>query len=224
MLSSKKNKTTTTSEYIKKIRDEVDKLETGDIICFIGKNIFSWLIMGLQKIFLNEKFKKNETYKFSHLGIVLKDDDDNGILKILESPKVPFTKIDGVELFDLKDRMMNYNGKFVLYKLNKPLSIDQKNQVKRFYDEHKDKKYERSVVELVKSVIDDSPIISENEKDLSTIFCSELTAEIFIKMGLLPPNDVKPSNEYTPSEFINSDLLNGYKFVKGITFKGGINL
>jgi hypothetical protein len=202
------------------IRKCVTELKTGDVVAFIGTNLFSKTVLVLQKIGLEEKFKKDKTYKYSHVSIIV-DEPWTKEKVSLESARYPFTDWDGVRIVPLKKRLMNYKGTFVLYKLNKELNDDQKNKIKEFYEKHKHKKFERSALQMVKSAFD-GPLTRENKKDLSTIFCSELTAQVFINCGLLPQD--KPSNEYTPSEFINSPLNDGYELIKGISFKSGINV
>jgi hypothetical protein len=60
--------------------------------------------------------------------------------------------------------------------------------------------YEKDKLELIKAAYDGP--LGHNEEDLSSLFCSELVAEAYQKMGLLrePPKGL-PSNEYTPKDF-----------------------
>jgi hypothetical protein len=70
-------------------------------------------------------------------------------------------------------------------------------------------------MELLKAAYDGIGGKSSGE-DLSSLFCSELVAEAYQAMGLLPeyPKGL-PSNEYTPLDFSshrNLKLLGGYAF------------
>jgi hypothetical protein len=54
-----------------------------------------------------------------------------------------------------------------------------------------------------------------DEEDLSSLFCSELVAESYQVMGLLPAGKKdKPSNEYVPADF-SKERANVLKMVKG---------
>jgi len=63
-------------------------------------------------------------------------------------------------------------------------------------------------LELLKSAYDGP--FGKNEEDLSSLFCSELVAEAYQRLGLL--TEGTPSNEFTPADFggdinlINADL------------------
>jgi len=69
------------------------------------------------------------------------------------------------------------------------------------------KPYERSEAELLKAAWDGIGGASRGE-DLSSLFCSELVAEAYQAMGLLPewPKGL-PSNEYTPMDFSDRRTL-----------------
>ena len=63
--------------------------------------------------------------------------------------------------------------------------------------------YEKSEIELIKSAYDGP--WGHNEEDLSSLFCSELVAEAYQRVGLL--SNKKPSNEYTPKDFTDGKKL-----------------
>ena len=70
------------------------------------------------------------------------------------------------------------------------------------------KEYEKDTLELIKAAYDGP--FGHNEEDLSSLFCSELVAEAYQRLGLL--NNEKPSNEYTPADFSEKrglELLRG---------------
>lgn len=202
------------------IRKETKKLKTGDVFAFEGNNIFSALIKLLQSIGQEPRYIVDNRWKYSHVSIVVDEDWSNGLCSLESSFKFG-TDWDGVALVPLRDRYMNYGGKMIMYRLNKELSKEQKECIRKFYIKHKNKKFERNYLQMFRSAFDGNPR-KENKKDLSSIFCSELTAQVYIECGLLPPK--KPSNEYSPSEFISSPLNNGFKLIKEISFKAGINV
>jgi len=202
------------------VRKETKHLKTGDVVGYRGYTIVSALIQLCQSIGQKAKYIKGDNWKFTHVSIIVNEEWSNGMCS-LESTIQHRTGWDGVGLVPLTDRYMNYNGEIVLYRMNKELSIEQKNKIREFYLTHKNKKFERNYVQMIASAFDGNPK-RENKKDLSTIFCSELTAQVYIDCGLLPLK--KPSNEYSPSEFLSSPLNNGFKLVRGISFKAGINI
>jgi hypothetical protein len=73
--------------------------------------------------------------------------------------------------------------------------------------------YERSELELLKAAYE-GPLGQSKGEDLSSLFCSELVAEGYQAMELLPewPKGL-PSNEYIPLDFSERralKLLKGY--------------
>lgn len=44
-------------------------------------------------------------------------------------------------------------------------------------------------------------LLSNKKADLSSVFCSELVAQCYQALELLPADDAKPSNSYTPAHF-----------------------
>ena len=73
-----------------------------------------------------------------------------------------------------------------------------------FRREMRGRPYEENMLDLVRAAHDyDGEVTSE---DLSSLFCSELVAEAFQRMGLL--TDDKASDEYTPGDFgAHADLM-----------------
>ena len=59
------------------------------------------------------------------------------------------------------------------------------------------REYEQDTLELIKAAYDGP--FGHNEEDISSLFCSELVAEAYQRLGLL--SEEKPSNEYTPADF-----------------------
>lgn len=53
--------------------------------------------------------------------------------------------------------------------------------------------------------------LGDNKENLSSLFCSELVAEAYQRMGLLPEvgsaHKVKPSNEYTSRFFSRKEII-----------------
>jgi hypothetical protein len=72
-----------------------------------------------------------------------------------------------------------------------------------FRHEVSGRKYETNKIELLKAAYEG--IFGENKEDLSSLFCSELVAEAYQKMGLL--TEELPSNEYIPKDFSEEKSL-----------------
>jgi hypothetical protein len=60
----------------------------------------------------------------------------------------------------------------------------------------------------------DGPFSAVREENLSSFFCSELVAEAYRRMGLLPEHP--PANEYTPRDF-SSERLTPLPLLLGAT-------
>lgn len=168
------------------------ELKTGDIILFSGKGAFSDII------------KFGTLSKWSHVGMILSMPDYN-FLSIWESTTLSdVTDLDsglprkGVQLVPLSSRVQKYSGDIAVRQLTgAELSGDSLQKLMTLRSELRDKPYERDKIELFKSAYDGP--FGHNDEDLSSIFCSELVAEAYQKLGLL--SEDKSSNEYTPADF-----------------------
>lgn len=189
-----------------------DEIKTGDIILFSGKGTIS------------EAIKFFTRSKWSHLGMVvyIKEWDMNvlwesttlGDMEDVESGEIK----KGVQMTLLRDRVIKYDGEVVLRKLHYTPTRETEEKLRDFRAECKDKPYEKDYVELVKSAYDGW--LGKNcEENLTSLFCSEMLAEAYQKMGLLSEN--KPSNEYTPADFgkDNIDFIDGVYFEENIKIK-----
>lgn len=85
----------------------------------------------------------------------------------------------------------------------------------KFRKEIQGRPYEKDKVELILSSIDIQEgflsFLRNKHEDLSSLFCSELVAAAYQRMGLL--GEEKLSNEYTPDDFSsarNLQLKHGY--------------
>lgn len=172
-------------------------INTGDLVLFSGKGHFSNII------------KLGTLSKWSHCGLILKVPEYDFIaiwesttlsnIKDLESGKLR----KGVQLVPLSDRINKYNGDIAIRHLQ---GADlPENSVKKLMDLRKElrgKYYEKSKVELFKAAYDGP--LGKNQEDLSSIFCSELVAEAYQRLGLF--SETKPSNEYTPADFADNKM------------------
>lgn len=169
-----------------------NKLKTGDIILFSGKGLISAGIMAMTRS------------PWSHVGMVLKLPEYDFIV-IWESTTLSKAKDlrsdsfkKGVQIVPLSERFKGYDGKAAVRRLlDADLDGSETDALMEFRKEVAGRDYEEDKLELFNSAWDGP--FGGNEEDLSSLFCSELVAEAYQRMGLLP--EEKPSNEYTPADF-----------------------
>jgi len=211
MIKSEENNVETDLDVIK---DVFNKCKSGDVIAFSGKRIFSVVIKMLQKTLLDPG---DDTYKFSHVSIIIKEPWTDNKFISSESLWNPLKGYKGVAQIPLQNRLLNYKGTLTLYKLQKngndfELSKEQKLKLKLSTERYKGLHFEKGLISMLKSAIDNNKYIKENKKDTSSLFCSEHSSQTYIDIGLL--NNKKPSSEFSPSEFINAKLKKGYTLKK----------
>ena len=210
-----------TAEY----HDLREELQTGDLVLWSGKGKFSAII------------KAGTFCKWSHVGIIVNlkaynfvtmwESTTGGCTYDLESGVIR----NGVQLVPLSARVQEYSGDIAIRKLygpNKQRDWFHEDQLQSLWKLRKDLRNKpyynpdgdnpgdledstwKQKLELFKAVYDG--IWGDNKEDLSGVFCSELVAEAYKCLGLLPQEI--PSNEYTPADFSSSKerlkLLSGY--------------
>lgn len=165
-------------------------LKTGDILLFSGRGLIS------------EMIKKFTRCKWSHVGLVIRSQELDTVL-VFESTTLSTVKdIDsgalreGVQVVPLSERLRSYDGEVAYRSLAKPIGHEHLKKLMQFRREMAGRAYEKSRLELLRSAVD---VGCENREDLSTVFCSELVAEAYQRLGLL--DESKPSNEFTPADF-----------------------
>lgn len=183
------------SKKIMNIHDILPMVETGDIFTFIGRTEKSYQIA----------IKWITASPVSHIGIVYKNDEG---IYLIEADRVGFQKVD------LHEIIHKYSRRF-------PLMIFRKLEYERddifhkkfeeFIQDYKNTPYTpmksaEGKIELIKSALDIRiPLfkhdIFHNLEDVNTLFCSELVAVAYNKLGLLDLDDFLPSNEFTPADF-----------------------
>jgi hypothetical protein len=100
----------------------------------------------------------------------------------------------GVKLYLLELWITYYAGETAI----RPLQVERTESMRAallaFYEEAHGRPYEQKRLQLLRA-----GCRRNRTKDLSSFFCSELVAEAYQRMGLLPPKP--PSNDYTPRDF-----------------------
>lgn len=113
----------------------------------------------------------------------------------------------GVELLPLEQKI--FSGWYNRVAIRRLTGIDDAKrqemykQLLKFRKEVQGRPYEKSKMEMILSAIDFQEeylsFLRNKKEDLSSLFCSELVAEAYKRMGLL--SDKLLSNEYTPDDF-----------------------
>lgn len=174
------------------------KLKTGDLVLFSGKGGISAGI------------KWATTSRWSHVGmiIVLPEYD---FVTVWESTTLSSlvdldTKVPhkGVQLVPLSSRIEGYGGEVAVRQLE-GVTFDTAD-VKKLMELRRElagREYEKKTIELIKAAYDGP--FGRNSEDLSSLFCSELVAEAYQRLGLI--SEDKPSNDYTPADFSEDKQL-----------------
>ena len=169
-----------------------DTLHTGDLVLFEGTSLFSRII------------QRASGSQWSHVGMVMRLPEYD-YLALYESTNsrglrdlgsgVPTR---GVQLVPLSDRLQQYAGRVAVRNLvDAGLIAEDFRALTDLRKELRGRPYEESALELIHAAHDFPGEVTE--EDLSSLFCSELVAEAYQRLGLL--TDRKPSNEYTPGDF-----------------------
>ncbi len=172
-------------------------LRTGDIVLFSGKGGLSTGIKHFTRC------------KWSHVGMVLALEEFD-LHMLWESTTLSNIadaetgkELRGVQLVPLSERIRRYDGEVAIRRLIVDREPGMGLALAELRQEIKGRPYEENVLELVRSAYDGP--FGANTEDLSSLFCSELVAEAYQRMGLLPES--LPSNEYTPRDFSSKGEL-----------------
>lgn len=169
-----------------------DELKTGDLVLFSGKGPISAGI----KLFTRSAW--------SHVGLVVRLPQFDSVLLWESTTLNDLVDLDsgvlrqGVQLVSLSARLARYDGPVSIRRLQDvTLGAQDWEALSSLRREVAGRPYELSNLELVRSAYDGFGGL--NREDLSSLFCSELLAEAYQRMGLL--DEAVPSSEYTPKDF-----------------------
>jgi len=166
------------------------QLETGDMLLFSGRAFGSRVIQLASRS------------KYSHVGVVLRDPQLD-IVYCWDSTSLGRTR-NGPGITPLSDMLVAYKGKVYLRRLHCERTPERLRALAYYRHEIAGRPYERHPLQLARSLFDLFPW-DRNKPDLSSIFCSEHVAELYIRWCLLPPQP--PSNEYTPVDLAELKIL-----------------
>lgn len=171
-------------------------LNTGDIILFKGNRFISSFIC-----FMTQSH-------WSHIGIVIKDEQGNPLLfeatTVTETPDIELGKpVDrGITLVCLKQRIMQYPGKVAVRRLEgvRRCCVIQKN-VKQFVEHFKGRPYKRYSLAFLNGFLPKALRVK-----MDGLFCSELVAEVYKRVDIL--GDERSSYFFVPGHFQSAKHLN----------------
>jgi hypothetical protein len=172
-------------------------LKTGDVVLFSGKGGISTGI----------KWLTNS--KWSHVGMVLRLPEWDAVMLWESTTLNDIADVEsgkerkGVQIVPLSERVKKYKGEVSIRFLDIERSPEMLKELSLLRAEIKGRPYEKDKIELIKAAYDGP--FGANEEDLSSLFCSEMVAEAYQRMGLL--SEKKQSNEYTPKDFADVGKL-----------------
>jgi len=174
-------------------------LKTGDLVFFSGKSAISHFI---------KRFTLSE---FSHVGMVVRSYRPNVVCLWESTTLSNIASIDGeyrkgVQLVELSKRLVTYDGTVAFRRLRDSLDLDQLDHISELRTTLHNRPYEQHALDLIYAAVDIPGFT--NKGDLSSLFCSELVAEVYIRLGIIS-ND-QPSDEYTPADLVNIDPAASY--------------
>lgn len=187
----------------------LSQLDTGDIVLLSGGGFFSSLV----KYFTSSKW--------SHVGVVLRHKNYPQPL-IWQSVSHEMEDVrgyqqSGVILTDLINTISKYYSNDIgIRKLSHPLSEKDLQIFNKTFEELDGRPYESGLsgyIELYKSAQDSWT--APNDEALDRIFCSELVAELYMRLGFIEKTIAAPSSEYTPQDFENMHCHAGCDYQLG---------
>ena len=164
-------------------------LKPMDIILFRGEGTVSQIIM----------FGHKPGTAFSHVGVIGPDGNlFHGTTLMGQVPdrrkKEPFS---GVQLNDLVEAISYYKGEVFVRRLLDPLTDDELDLFKTQFEHFHGLPYEENYDDLINAEID-IPVIDSTTEDFSSVFCSELVAELVEQVKKY--YSTLPADEYTPTD------------------------
>jgi hypothetical protein len=172
-----------------KLDEIVDTLKTGDLVLFAGVGVISKII-----------FKLNKS-KWTHVGMIM---IHKGKKQILESLKNIMEynlgdikgKREGVNLSPLKKRLQNFKYDMKFLFLDQSLTKEQIKNLELFYKKNKWKLWDSTLMFTIFDVRDNK---NKGKKKKQKVFCSELVANAYQAIGVMPK--VVRSHRVIPADF-----------------------
>lgn len=184
----------TKGQLLPSFQELLPNLKTGDLILYGGDSP------------LCKRLKRITGSRWSHVAMIARLHQDerpllweataNSDLEDVLTGKIQ----PGVQLVDLENWIVHYAGETAIRRLQVDRTKEMESSLIAFFKEVHGRPYELSRLELLKANYD-GLFGGNRQEDLSSLFCSELVAAAYQKVGLLAGKP--PSNEYTPRDFSN---------------------
>ena len=173
-------------------------MRTGDILLFSGRGLIS---RGIQAITRS---------RWSHVALVLEVPEYDFVCcfestTLSDIPDLTTgAAVKGVQLVPLSQRLEGYDGDAVAWRpVEAPRSATAIATALAVRREFAGRPYEKNQIELLRSALD-TISLKHNQPDSSSVFCSELAAIMWQRMGWMDKR--LPPNELTPVDFAGDTL------------------
>ena len=168
------------------------QLNTGDLVLFRGESLFSRLIQRATRAAWSHVALVMRLPEYDYLALW----ESTGLGSVPDMRSGEVTR--GVQLVPLSARVRSHAGAIAVRRLEGvTLGLHERTALMELRRELRGRPYEQSLVSLVRAAYDGAA--GANAEDLGSLFCSELVAEAYQRLGLL--GDGVPSSEFTPADF-----------------------
>jgi hypothetical protein len=205
-------KTSPEKNRFRKYEELRSSLKTGDLVLFSSDELVGRLI----------RFGTGSVW--SHIGMVIHIEEWELVLLWESTTLQNIKEFDsgqkfvGVQLVALSQKIREFTGRIAIRMLSRPLDKNQLETLASFRRQAaRLVSFEGSKWELIRAAVDGpwELLVGQNREDLSNLFCAELIAEAYERIGLLVDGaNERPSNEYTPGDFGSERrlaLMGGYE-------------
>lgn len=190
---------------------ERSRIQTGDILLFSGTGPIS------------QGIKKGSRSNWSHVAMAVRSENPD-IVMVYQSTTLSKAKDlhygeprQGVQINLLSETVSIYPGQIAVRYLETLRTPEMMRQLESLRIELRGHPYEQDKCELFKALYDGP--FGHNEEDLSSLFCSELVAEVYQRWGLI--SEDLSSNEFIPKDFSTEKPI---ELLKGATLSDEVFL
>ena len=166
-------------------------LATGDVLLFSGRGIIPWVI------------QRATRSPYSHVGMVVKVEgwdlcmcwESTTLNDVADADSG--APVSGVQFDSLSERVAKFKGGIVVRKLLKPMRAHGVRDLMAMRKTLIGRPYERRLWTLAMAALWPKRLKAE---DLSSLFCSELVAEAYQRLGIILKG-LPPADAYVPADF-----------------------
>jgi hypothetical protein len=180
-------------------------LDTGDLVLYGGKSS------------LCRRIQRLTGSSWSHVAMLIKVESHDLVLIWEATSAADMADVEtgrvgpGVRLTLFSEWVARYPEVIAVRRLAAKRTPEMMAAFGAFRREMAGRPYEKKRMQLLRSGLH-GPLSRNKKEDLSSVFCSELVAATYQRMGLLPTKP--PSNAYTPKDF-SSERRPGLRLLRG---------